>query len=484
MQNTFFGKDSLRNFLNPSMHSPTPLVELPEDLNPYTNHRIKIYAKMMSMLPLMNVKSVPAFMMLQDANDLGLLDGVDTVIEASSGNTVLSLSPLAKAYGIDNTESLVSHEISEGKLKLLRLMGTKAVVSKEPICADPKDPESRIYKARERGKEKGYYNPDQYHNSSNPKGHEEITGPQIWDQLHGKVDVFCCGLGTTGTMIGNSKYLKSRNKNIKSIGVLRAPNNLVPGLRTETLLREISHDWRSAVDGTIEIGTIDSYQKSLDLIRHGLLVGPSSGFALAGLLKWIETQKPEELDALRNQDGKVNCVFICCDSPLPYVDEYFKYLDESNFPAVMNAELLTSNQSTVVKPKSSKLIDEINTEDAFSLLFSLEPMKVQAHLNSNIDIQLRPNTRLLDLRSEKQFNESHIPGAESIPFERLDQDNSLLSQFKGYKVFVVCEYGDKSRFIASLLNEMGINAVNLTEGYLGWSAQNYPRVRNEACLIK
>lgn len=90
-----------------------------------------------------------------------------------------------------------------------------------------------------------------------------------------------------------------------------------------------------------EVGTKESFAESLKLCRAGLMVGPSSGFALAGLFSFLSKQKASNnLDKLRNKNGKIVAVFICPDSPLPYLNEYFEYLDESNFPAIENEQLL------------------------------------------------------------------------------------------------------------------------------------------------
>lgn len=134
--------------------------------------------------------------------------------------------------------------------------------------------------------------------------------------------VFCAGLGTTGTILGVGSYLKKRSKNITIIGVTRSSNNPVPGVRTPNLLREIAFDWQKVTDHMEEIGTKESFAESLKLCRDGLMVGPSSGFALAGLFSFLSKQKvSNNLDKLRNKNGKIVAVFFCPDSPLPYLNE-------------------------------------------------------------------------------------------------------------------------------------------------------------------
>ena len=142
-KNVFSGPSAMKDFLDPRS-TVTPLIELPESLNPLVKDNTHIFAKRMDLLPLGNVKSLPAFQMLQAAQ----LDGIHTLIENSSGNTVASLAILGRLFGVPQTKALVSNEVSRGKLALLRLFGVEVIVKDEPICPDPNDPESGIYQAK------------------------------------------------------------------------------------------------------------------------------------------------------------------------------------------------------------------------------------------------------------------------------------------------------------------------------------------------
>ncbi len=153
--NVFKGKRAILDYLNPESESYTPLVEIPEDLNPFYNDGVRIYAKLLNTLPLTNVKSIPAYNMLSEMKKRGQLDGVHTIIENSSGNTVLSLAVIGRLLGIPTTKALVSNEILFGKLQMLQLFGVEIIVNKEPICPDPDDKTSGIYKAKKMGKKRG-----------------------------------------------------------------------------------------------------------------------------------------------------------------------------------------------------------------------------------------------------------------------------------------------------------------------------------------
>ncbi|MHA1165424.1 MAG: hypothetical protein ACTSP0_07580, partial [Alphaproteobacteria bacterium] len=128
------------------------------------------------------------------------------------------------------------------------------------------------------------------------------------------------------------------------VGVMRAPDNYVPGVRTQKLLNVVSFDWEKHVDHIERIETAQSYRSSMEMSRRGLITGPSSGLALAGLLQHLEGLKEKSaLDEVRDEkSGDIVCVFPCPDWPTPYLDEYFKYLPPSDFPAIRNEEVLVN----------------------------------------------------------------------------------------------------------------------------------------------
>jgi cysteine synthase A len=110
------------------------------------------------------------------------------------------------------------------------------------------------------------------------------------------------------------------------------------------LLNVVSFDWRKHVDHIERIETAQSYRSSMEMSRRGLIVGPSSGLALAGLLQHLEGLKEKSvLDEVRDEkSGDIVCVFPCPDWPTPYLDEYFNYLDASDFPSIRNEEVLVN----------------------------------------------------------------------------------------------------------------------------------------------
>lgn len=487
--NVFSGPEAIRKFLNPDHHPPTPLVELSDKLNPYRRDGVRIFAKLMNFLPLGNVKSLPAYNMLLECEINGRLKGIDSLVENSSGNTVSSLAILGRIFGISKTKALVSHEVSRGKLQLLRLFGVNVIVNKEPICPDPKDKTSGIYKAKQIGKKKGWFNPGQYDNEANPLAHEKWTGPQIWQQTEGRLSVFCAGLGTTGTMLGAGAYLKGMDPKITTVGVVRFPNNPVPGVRTPTLLQQIAFNWEEATNHIEQVGTENSFERSLDLCRTGILAGPSSGFALQGLLQYIARQKESGLfERLKNSNGEIIAVFICPDSPLPYLDEYFEYLDESHFPKIENENLLINKPRNRTK-KSEMMphasVFEIDPDEAHDAIYSLPANLAWRYLQKNKQVSLRPGVAIVDIRSRGEFSHFHLPGSEQIDLQKIKEN---MSQFKrnwrGKKIFFLCARGVRSGVITQELRKRRICAWSIRGGAAEWSARGLPRERPKACSRK
>ncbi|HUO56118.1 MAG TPA: pyridoxal-phosphate dependent enzyme [Candidatus Paceibacterota bacterium] len=322
-QGVFSGETSIRDFLDPSQAAPVPIVELPKHLNPFASEQVRIFAKPMYLTPLFNIKLYGAWNLLMQAKREGKLDGVHTLVENSSGNMALAESVIGRILGIDTMQAIVPRDIAPGKLDLLRLFGVDPVLNSEK----PGE-QSGISRAREMGKVAGVFNPAQYENDANPSAYEQWLAPQIWQQLGRSMTLYCAGFGTTGTIVGSSRYFRREAPSVKIVGVACESDQPVPGVRSIARLKEIQFDWRSAVDEYVEVASKESFRKSLALCRTGIMGGPSSGFALAGLLKFLDAQKENgALDALRNKDGEVVAAFICPDSPLLYIDTYSTYLD-------------------------------------------------------------------------------------------------------------------------------------------------------------
>ena len=162
--NVYKGSKSLINYYDPLYHPPLPLVEIPVSLNPFAADGIHIYAKMMTFLPVHNVKALPALNMLQ--NTAKEASNIDTVVEYSSGSTVISMSVISRVlYGIEDTRAYLSNKTSEAKLRLMRFFGLSITLFGGPSQPESSDPRGGIRKAKEMAASNArVFNPNQYEN--------------------------------------------------------------------------------------------------------------------------------------------------------------------------------------------------------------------------------------------------------------------------------------------------------------------------------
>ncbi|RDB18452.1 Cysteine synthase B [Hypsizygus marmoreus] len=477
--NVFSGEEGLRDFYDPDKNLPVPLVELPSRLNPFREDGVRIYAKLMSHLPATNVKSLPALNMLLRAQEQGkVTSDTHTIVEFSSGSTVISLGILSRIMEIPNVKAIISNKTSQIKLQLLRFFGLDLTLLGGPVQPEHLDPNGGIFVANEWGEESGVFNPDQYSNPENYRAHMRWTGPQIYAQLP-DISVFAASIGTAGTMTGTSLYLKKVKPSVVGLGVLTAPNDRVPGPRNYNMLLPVEFPWRQSLDFMEEVGSFLSYEKSLELCRNGLLVGPSSGLALVGLLNFLKKRKAENsLDMLRNRDGEIPCVFICCDQPFQYIHEYFDKLGHSYFLPIKNEELF----ATDLYPYN---IDwEVTPEHAQQLVFS--PNRDSSGLGK-VPI-------IVDLRDQANFKASHIPGsrnldigADTLPnpykdpktlvilFDLLDTrftatDPEYGAALREKLVLLLSRDGNVARLASSILRHRGVSAYYVIGGVDGWRA--------------
>lgn len=318
----FAGRDSLSAFLNPEGAVPLPLVELPEALNPLHGKGVRIFAKMMALSPLINTKLFAAFNMLQKAKEAGELEGVHTIVENTSSNMGLALAVLAPHCDIKHIVAIVQRDTAPSKLEMLRLAGIEYLFSNNAPQGL-----NGIEWAKQLGQQPGWFCPRQYENEANVEANERWLGAQILEQTAGSITVFASGVGTGGTITGVSRALRKALTGVKIIGVIPQQDN-VPGVRSLERLKQVSIDWHSAIDLEIMVDAHGSYRESLKLFRHGIYGGPSSGLALAGLLKFLLTINARgDIDSLRNAEGEAVAVFPCPDSPIPYLEKYTTHLD-------------------------------------------------------------------------------------------------------------------------------------------------------------
>jgi len=328
------GENAVKSFLLPKNFGLTSIVELPSSLNPFKKDKVRIFVKLVHSAPLGNIKSLPSYVMLKNIPERER-SKIKNLIEYSSGNTALSLTILSQYFGIPKMHAIITPDVPEHKKKLLQLVGTNLLISHGPPCPDVFADFGGVHDAKMLGKKAGWYNLNQYINPGSPEASVEYIGKELWFQFGEKLSIFVASIGTAGTIAGAGAYLKKQNTRIKIVGTAIKKGSSIPGPRDEIMIHKLGIDWEKIVDKVIPISSKPAFEKSLELIRLGLFVGPSTGMQLAALLVQLEEYKKEnKLKELKNADGEIICCFLACDSMAPYVDEYFETLPKKFFPKV------------------------------------------------------------------------------------------------------------------------------------------------------
>ena len=255
----------------------TPLVRLQRLPGDTSN---VILAKLEGNNPAGSVKDRPALSMIQEAERRGEINPGDTLIEATSGNTGIALAMAAAIKGY-RMVLIMPDNLSEERRASMRAYGAQVVnVSREQGMEGARDLAIRM-EAEGKGKVL-----DQFSNADNPSAHYHTTGPEIWEQTAGRVTHFVSSMGTTGTIMGVSRYLKERNPDIRIIGLQPEDGASIPGIRRwpEAYLPKI-YD-ASRVDQVLDIGQQEAEETMRALAeREGIFCGVSSGGAIAAALK-------------------------------------------------------------------------------------------------------------------------------------------------------------------------------------------------------
>ncbi len=255
----------------------TPLVQL-QRLPGHTSNTILV--KLEGNNPAGSVKDRPAMSMIQHAEARGEIRPGDTLIEATSGNTGIALAMAAAIKGYKMILIMPENSTEERKAAM-RAYGAELIsVSQEESMEGARD----LAKAME-SEGKGVVL-DQFGNMDNPLAHYEHTGPEIWQQSNGNVTHFISSMGTTGTIMGVSRYLKEQNPDIQIIGLQPKEGASIPGIRRwpKEYLPEIFD--ASRVDRTMDMGQQEAEQCMRALAcEEGIFCGVSSGGAVAGALR-------------------------------------------------------------------------------------------------------------------------------------------------------------------------------------------------------
>ncbi|GAB1258166.1 cysteine synthase B [Aurantivibrio plasticivorans] len=258
----------------------TPLVRL-QRMSPNSSNQILV--KLEGNNPAGSVKDRPALSMIQRAEQRGDIQPGDTLIEATSGNTGIALALVAAIKGYKMKLIMPEHMTQERKAAMAAYGAELIEVSKEDGMEGARDLALSM-EAKGEGKVL-----NQFSNADNPLAHYENTGPEIWQQTDGKVTHFVSSMGTTGTIMGVSRFLKEQNPAIQIIGLQPEEGASIPGIRRwpKEYLPSIFDETR--VDQVINMDQERAEQTMLRLAREeGIFCGVSSGGAVAGALQLAE----------------------------------------------------------------------------------------------------------------------------------------------------------------------------------------------------
>lgn len=233
--------------------------------------------------PAGSVKDRPVFSMINRAERRGDIKPGDVLIEATSGNTGIALAMVAAVKGYKMILIMPENATSERKASMRAYGAELILVSKAEGMEGARDLAKKM-EADGKGKVL-----DQFGNPDNPLAHYETTGPEIWQQTNGEITHFISSMGTTGTIVGTSRYLKEQNPGIEVVGLQPAEGASIPGIRRwpEAYLPAIFDD--ENIDRVEAVSQADAEQAMRDLARHeGIFAGVSSGGAIATALKLSE----------------------------------------------------------------------------------------------------------------------------------------------------------------------------------------------------
>lgn len=284
----------------------------------------KFFAKIEYFNPGGSIKDRVAVAMIEEAEKRGDLKPGGTIVEATSGNTGVGLALAAAVKGY-KCIFVMPQKMSDEKRAILRAYGAQVVIT--PMV-EPEDPMSHYSVAKRIAQETpGGFLVNQFFNPDNPARHYRTTGPEIWNQMDGKVDMIVGGAGTGGTLSGCAKYLKEQNKDVKVIcadpigsilydlfyhkKIVDPPGSYkVEGIGEDMLPGNVHMD---LYDGFVRVSDPEAFDMTRRLVaEEGILVGPSSGTALVGAIKASEKlEKPS------------NIVVIFADSGRQYLSKAF-----------------------------------------------------------------------------------------------------------------------------------------------------------------
>jgi S-sulfo-L-cysteine synthase (O-acetyl-L-serine-dependent) len=297
MSSTLTPAPVLANILDAIGHTPLVRLRLPG-----LPDRVELWGKCEWFNPGGSVKDRAAVSIVEEGERSGALRPGRTIIDSSSGNTAVGLALVGRAKGYP-VELVMPESVGEERQRLCLAYGAKLVFTDAPSGSDGAILKVREMVAAAAGR---YFYADQYRNPANPLAHYRTTGPEIWEQTSGRVTHFVAGLGTSGTIVGTSQYLRERNPRVRVVAA--EPDHALHGLEglkhmASALVPEIYEP--RAHDEKLSVVSEDAYAVCAEVLRaDGLLVGHSAGAALWAAREVARTLRSGVVVALLPDGGE------------------------------------------------------------------------------------------------------------------------------------------------------------------------------------
>ena len=262
----------------------TPLIEL-NNLN-NKKPKVRILGKLEGSNPGGSVKDRPAYWMVKKAEESGRLTKGKIILEPTSGNTGIALAMIGAAKGY-RVKLCMPECVSTERQRILEALSAEVVLT--PASQGTDGAIRRAHQLLDTESDK-YYMPNQFENESNVLAHYETTGPEVFSQTKGEIDVFVAGMGTTGTLMGAGRYLKETKPEVRIVGIEPTEGHTIQGLKnmTESIVPRVYNPQMLDEKITVEDGQAFETTRLL-AAREGVFVGISSGAAVAGALRIAET---------------------------------------------------------------------------------------------------------------------------------------------------------------------------------------------------
>ena len=427
----------------------TPLIKLSRvtDGLPVT-----MLAKVEYLNPGGSVKDRIGLAMIEDAEQRGLLAPGGTIIEATAGNTGVGLALVAACKGY-RCIFVMPDKMSEDKINLLKAYGAEVIIT--PTSIPPDSPDSYNGVADRLAREiSGAFRPNQFRNKKNPEVHYRSTGPEIWQDTDGRIDVFVAGMGTGGTISGVGKYLKEQNPNIVVVGVDPEGSILSGDSPKSYRVEGIGEDFipstfnRQVVDDMVRVSDAESFLMARRLAREeGLLVGGSAGTAVTGAVKYARRLDP----------GKI-VVVLLPDSGRNYLTKIFsdRWMQENGFldyipERVTAGDVLKTKQGVAtlisISPQE-KAIEAVRTMERFGI--SQVPIIDRGHAVGS----LNEITLVKLLYDRVDLNEKPVSEVMGAPLPQIDELTDISEPYRlllaGHSGVLVTRDGKAYGFLARI----------------------------------